>query len=100
MPQVSVDERQEHVMNDSTPFDSDPFDKPRAPMPEFKKMTLDEAYWHLYQLEPYDWETRADYEARKIVREDFEKNLAEQGLTIQALVAMGHISDKRIIVPK
>lgn len=86
-------------MNDSEPFDStpyDPFAAPRAPHPEPKTMTLDEAYWHLYQIEPHPWEDRAEYEARKIAREGFEKNLAEQGLTIQALVAMGQIKQSTI----
>ena len=61
-----------------------------------KAMTLDEAYNHLYQLEKFDWEDEAQYAARKVAREEFEKNLADAGLTIQALVSMGHIKSKKV----
>lgn len=77
-----------------------PEEKKKEEAPDITKLSLQDAFLHLYQLEKHDYESDEDYIARKIARDDFEKKLAEQGLTIQALVAMGQISQKRIIVPK
>ena len=74
-------------------------DQPTEPTLD-KPLTLQEAYYHLYQLEKYDWEDDAQYAARKIARDDFEKQLAAAGVTIHDLLNSGALKPiERIIKP-
>ena len=79
---------------DNTPMDSEPFDRP--PEPEAKPMSIEDAYYHLYQVEQYDWEDDAMFASRKVAREDFNRQLTEAGLTIQDLMNKGVIKRRPV----
>lgn len=49
------------------------------PDPE-RKQTPVEAFYHLFQLRKFSWETDLEYREREVVREDFIRQLKKEGL--------------------
>jgi hypothetical protein len=56
------------------------------PDPEAKQTPI-EAFYHLFQLRKFSWETDLEYREREVVREDFIRQLRQQGMDPAAFLA-------------
>ena len=66
-------------------------DKIERPEPPKTAMA---AFYHLFTVEQFEWETDAEFEERQIVREQFRNQLEENGMTAEQFYGMITAFDK------
>lgn len=54
-------------------------------------MSIQDAYYHLYQVDRHEDETDDEFKSREEARNEFNKSLAKNGVSIQSLLDAGII---------